>query len=172
VAGEPLELEEALGGERVAREELGELVHLARAERDVDERELREHLLLHRLRPAAADTDDPLRVLALEPLRLAEVGDEPVVSLLADRARVEQDEISVAAPVRLAVAERLEHALHALRVVLVHLAAERGDVVALHRPAAGYPGSLVPTGNDARFRRSRWATSRTPRPAIRGSPSP
>ncbi len=58
VAGEALELEEALGGERVAGQELGELVHLARAECDVDEREAREHLLLDRLRPAAADADD------------------------------------------------------------------------------------------------------------------
>ena len=41
VAGEALELEEALGRQRVAREELGELVDLPRAEGDVDERELR-----------------------------------------------------------------------------------------------------------------------------------
>ena len=34
---------------------------------------------------------------------------------------------------RLLVAERLEHALHVLGVVLVHLAAERGHVVARHR---------------------------------------
>ena len=33
---------------------------------------------------------------------------------------------------RLAVAERLEHALHPLGVVLVHLAAERRQVVACH----------------------------------------
>ena len=44
VAGEALELEEALGGERVAGEELGELVDLAGAEGDVDERELAEDL--------------------------------------------------------------------------------------------------------------------------------
>ena len=62
VAGEALELEEALGGERVAGEELGELVHLAGAEGDVDERELAEHLVLDRLRPAAADADHALRV--------------------------------------------------------------------------------------------------------------
>ena len=61
VAGEALELEEALGGQRVAGEELGELVHLAGAEGDVDEREAREHLLLDRLRPAAADADRPRR---------------------------------------------------------------------------------------------------------------
>ena len=62
VAGEALELEEALGGERVAGQELGELVDLAGPERDVDERELAEHLVLHRLRPAAADADHALRV--------------------------------------------------------------------------------------------------------------
>ena len=37
---------------------------------------------------------------------------------------------------RLAVAERLEHALHPLRVVLVHLAPEGGQVVRLHNPQA------------------------------------
>ena len=41
VAGEALELEEALRGQRVGGQELGELVHLAGAEGDVDERELR-----------------------------------------------------------------------------------------------------------------------------------
>ena len=62
VAGEALELEEALRGERVRREELGELVHLPGAEGDVDEREPREDLVLDRLRPAAADADDRVRV--------------------------------------------------------------------------------------------------------------
>ena len=38
-------------------QELGELVDLARAEGDVDERELPEDLVLDRLRPAAADAD-------------------------------------------------------------------------------------------------------------------
>ena len=41
VAGEALELEVALGAQRVRRQELCELVDLAGAERDVDERELR-----------------------------------------------------------------------------------------------------------------------------------
>ena len=40
VAGEALELEEALGGQRVAGQELGQLVDLTGAEGDVDEREL------------------------------------------------------------------------------------------------------------------------------------
>ena len=64
VAGEVLELEVALRGERVGGQELGEAVDLARAEGDVDEREALEDLVLDRLRPAAADADDPRRVLA------------------------------------------------------------------------------------------------------------
>ncbi len=131
VAGELLELEVALGGQRVAGQELGELVDLARAEGDVDEREALEDLVLDRLRPAAADADDPLRALGLEPLRLAEVGEEAAVGVLADRAGVEEDQVGVIAAVRLGVAERAEHPLHALGVVLVHLAAERGHVEAL-----------------------------------------
>ena len=95
--GEALELEVALRGQRVAGQELGELVDLAGAERDVDEREAREHLLLDRLRPAAADADHALGSLALEPLGLAEVGDEAAVGRLADRAGVEQDQVGVVA---------------------------------------------------------------------------
>ena len=132
--GEVLELEVALRGEAVARQELGEPVDLARPERDVDEREALEHLVLHRLRPAAPHADDALGVLGLEPLGLAEVADEAAVRRLADRARVEQDQVRLVARLRLLVPERLEHALHALRVVLVHLAPEGGDVVALHAP--------------------------------------
>ena len=94
VPGEALEL---LGGDAVARQELGELVHLTRAERNVDEREHVEDLVLQRLRPAAADPDHPLRVLFLEPLGLAEVAHEPVVGLLADGAGVEQDQVGARA---------------------------------------------------------------------------
>ena len=81
----------------------------------VHERELLEDLVLQRLRPAAADAHDPLRVLALQPLGLAQVADQPVVGRLADRAGVEEDQVGAVALGRLLVAERLEHALHALR---------------------------------------------------------
>ena len=132
--GEALELEVALRAERVARQELGQPVHLAGAERHVDEREALEHLLLDRLRPAAADADHALGLFALQALGLTEMRDEAAVGRLADRARVEQDHVGLAALARLAVAERLEHALHPLGVVLVHLAAEGREVVAaLHR---------------------------------------
>jgi hypothetical protein len=136
VAGEVLELEVALGGERFRGQELGEAGDLARAEGDVDEREAIEDLVLDRLRPAAADPDHPLGILGLEPLRLSEVGDEAVVGRLADRARVEQDEVGFGALRGLGVAERLEHSLHPLGVVLVHLTPEGGDVIALAVHAA------------------------------------
>ena len=73
------------------------------------------------------------RVLGLQALGLAEVADQPVVGRLADRAGVEQDQVGAVALGGLLVAERLEHALHALGVVLVHLAPEGGEVVLLHR---------------------------------------
>ncbi len=76
MAGELLELEVALGGQRIGVEELGKAVDLARAESDVDEREALEDLVLDGLRPASADADDPGRILGFEALGLAEVGDE------------------------------------------------------------------------------------------------
>ena len=172
VSGEALELEVALGGQRVAREELGELVHLPGSEGDVDEREALEHLLLDRLRPAAADADDPLRLFALQALGLAQMGDEAAVGRLADRARIEEDQVGLPTLWRLGVAERLEHPLHSLRVVLVHLAAEGGEVIALHRltgylrlPSSTRPcGDFVsPQGSTNTLRRLR----RRPQPAYR-----
>src|ERR671935_59068 len=78
------------------------------------------------------------RAARLDALGLMQMRDEAAVGRLADRARVEEDEVGVLALGSLGVAERLEHALHALGVVLVHLTPEGGDVEALgvrHRPA-------------------------------------
>ena len=71
----------------------------------------------------------------LERRRLVQARHEPLVGLLADRAGVEEDQVGVVALRRLGVPDRLEHPLHPLRVVLVHLAPEGGDVEALHRGA-------------------------------------
>src|SRR4029077_2329609 len=95
VSGEILELEVPLGGQRVAGQELSELVDLPGPERDVDERESLEDLVLDRLGPAAADPDDDVVVLVLESLRLAEVGEETTVGRLPDRAGVEEDQVGV-----------------------------------------------------------------------------
>ena len=97
VPGEALELEEALRGERVAGQELGELVDLAGPERDVDERELRGTPAS--LTDCAQQPPTPMTRSGssrLSSLRLAQVGDEAVVGLLADRAGVEEDQVGVA----------------------------------------------------------------------------
>ena len=99
-------------------------------ERDVDERIALEDPLALRLRVAAADRDDEIGLAALARRRVAEVRGELRVRLLADRARVEDEHVRALRRRRLAEAERLEHALDALRVVSVHLAAERGDEIA------------------------------------------
>ncbi len=131
MAGEVLEVEVALRGDRVGVQELGQPRDLARAESHVDEREALEDLVLDRLRPATADADHALGVLGLQPLRVAEVGEEAAVGRLTDRAGVEEDQVGLVALGRGGVAERLEHALHALGVVLVHLTAERRHVIPL-----------------------------------------
>ena len=94
--------------------------------------ELEDPLAL-RLGVAAADGDHAVGVVALARRRLAEVRGELRVGLLADRAGVEDDDVGLLGARRLAEPELLEHALDALGVVSVHLAAEGRDVVAAHR---------------------------------------
>ena len=126
------------GAERAARrraaraEPLAEVRDRPRAEGDVDERVEIEDPLPLRLRIAAADGDHALRVAILQRFRLREVRREPLVGLLADRARVEDDDVRLVLRDRLAEPDRLEHALDPLRVVRVHLAAERRHEVPLH----------------------------------------
>ena len=129
---EALELEVPLRSQRVADQELRELVHLPRPEGDIDEGEPLEDLLLERLRPAPPHADHAFGLLALESARLPQVRDQAAIGRLADRAGVEKDQVGLLGLGRLAVSERLEHPLHPLGVVLVHLAPERGDVIALH----------------------------------------
>jgi hypothetical protein len=104
----------------------------ARTERDIDERVALEDALPLGFRVAPADRDDHVGPPALPGGGVPEVGRELRVRLLADRARVEDDDVRVLWRRRLAEAERFEHALDALRVVSVHLAAEGGDVVTAH----------------------------------------
>ena len=118
---------------------LAEVRDRAGPERDVDLRIELEDPLLLRLGVAAADGDHEVGVLALPRSGVAEVGGELRVGLLADRARVEDDDVGLVLRGRLAEPERLEHALDPLGVVSVHLAAERGDVVPLHRAAESSP---------------------------------
>ena len=106
----------------------------ARAERDVDERVPLEDALALGLRVAASDGDHHVGLPALAGRCIAQVGSQPSVRLLADRARVEHQHVRFIRRSRLPETERLEHALDALGVVRVHLTAERGDVEAPHGP--------------------------------------
>jgi hypothetical protein len=112
-----------------------------RPERYVDEGIELEDPLALRLRVAPSDGDHQIRVTPLPRRCLAEVGGELRVRLLTDRARVEHEDVGVVRLRRLTEPERLEHALDPLGIVSVHLAAERGDVVApVHVIDPGYVG--------------------------------
>ncbi len=111
---------------------LAEVRDRARPEGDVDERVEVEQALALSLRVAAADGDHLLAVALLEGARLGDARAEAQIGLLPDRARVEDDDVGLVLRRRLAQPELLEHALDALGVVGVHLAAERRDVVPLH----------------------------------------
>ena len=74
---------------------VAEMRDRAGPERDVDERVVLEDPLALRLGVAAADGDDEIRPLALPCRRVAEVRRQPRVRLLADGARVEDDDVGV-----------------------------------------------------------------------------
>ena len=101
-------------------------------EGDVDERVEVEEPLALSLGVTAADGDHLLGIGELQHLRVPEVRREPLVRLLPDRARVEDEDVGVFLRDGLPQSELLEHALDPLGVVSVHLAPERRDVVAPH----------------------------------------
>ena len=93
----------ALDADAAGAEPLAEVRDRPRAERDVDLRIEREEPVALRLRVAAADGDDECPDCArLRAAGVAEVGRELRVRLLADRARVEDDDVRLV----LAVAPR------------------------------------------------------------------
>ena len=118
----------AAGAEPVA-----EVRDRAGPERDVHVWVELEQPLPLRLRVAAADGDDRPRPLALQLRRIAHVGGEARVGLLADRAGIEDDHVRLVLRGRLAEPELFEQPFDPLGVVRVHLAAERRDVVAFQR---------------------------------------
>ncbi len=103
----------------------------AGTEGNVDRRVELEDALLLRLGIAATDRDHAVRMLPFARARLAEVGGELRIRLLADRAGVEDDDIGLSGRRRLTEAKLLEQAFDPLGVVSVHLTAERRHVIAL-----------------------------------------
>jgi hypothetical protein len=92
-----------------------------------------------RLRVAAADGNDDVRLPTFSRGRVAEVRGQPGVGLLTDRASVEDEDVGIFRSCGFSDPERFEHPLDPLRVVSVHLAAECRDVVPAH------PGSVART---------------------------
>ena len=136
-----VEAEASAGHPHPARAEpVAEMGDRAGPEGDVDVGiELEDPLALG-LGEAAADGDHALGVSPLLRRGVAEIGRELRVGLLADGARVEDDDIRFLGAGRLAEAELLEHALDPLGVVSVHLASEGRDVVAPHRQRVAAAG--------------------------------
>ena len=135
-------VEEAAGlpgaGSTAARRSSGSWCRFCGPSGAVDEGEAREEAGLLGLRQAAGDDHDAGRVLALEPRRVAQVAGEAVVGALAHGAGVVDEHVGVVGLVRALQAFGLEQRADALGVVLVHLAAERAQVV-----AAGHAVALV-----------------------------
>ena len=118
-----------------APSQFAEMVDRPRAEGDVDKRITLEQPIPLRLGVAAAHGDDRLWIARLRRARVPEVGCEPLVRLLADRAGVEDEHVRLLERRGLPEPELLERAADPLGVVCVHLTAERRDVVAPHRVA-------------------------------------
>ena len=135
---------------RRAANEVGQAVQRLRAEHDVDvRRALHDRGALLR-RDAAAHADDEVGALRLERAHAPQVVEHPLLRLLAHRARVEQDDVRVLGP----LGERrafggMQHVRHLVRVVLVHLAAERANVELLRHGASdpGAAGESVGVGS-------------------------
>ncbi|OEI67234.1 hypothetical protein Cus16_3135 [Curtobacterium sp. ER1/6] len=109
-------------------EERRQRPHVVRPEHHVHPRRLLEDDVLVLLRQAPADRDLHAGVLALDAGELPEVAVEAVVRVLAHRARVDHDDVRLAA-VRCHVPRRLERPAQTLGVVHVHLAPVGADLV-------------------------------------------
>src|SRR5690606_34359880 len=78
---------------------------------------------------AAAHSDDEVGVEFFQVLHAAQVGEDLFLGLLAHRTGVEQDDVGVFGVVgQFEALVAAQHVGHFVRVVLVHLAAERADV--------------------------------------------
>src|SRR6266446_556365 len=103
-----------------------------RAEHEVDGRDAPLNRLLLELRHASHDADDQLGVFRLELPELAELREDLLLRLLADRAGVDEDQVGLLLVCSELIALGAEQARDALRVVLVHLTAIRDEVELCH----------------------------------------
>ncbi len=126
-------------GDRAARARLVHesrgAVHVVRTQDDVDVGRPGPNQLAIFLGEAARHDELHRRMLVLEALQMAEIAVEPVVGVLADAARVQDDDVGVGLRGGRHQAVGLEQTRDALGVVFVHLAPEGAhDVAARHPP--------------------------------------
>ena len=126
--------------------------HVVGAEDDVDPRCLVEDRVLVHLGEAAADGDLHALVLVLAGLQVAERAVELPGRVVADRARVDDDDIGFLAEFGPHIAGAFERSRQALGVVDVHLTAERAHLVGAGTAVRGVRGGR---GRDERRRRRR-----------------
>ena len=158
------------------RHDLGELAHARRAQDEVEIRHALQGPLPFLLGHAAAEADEQIRVAPLEEAVFAQARVDLLLGLVADAARVEEDDVR---PVGLMGGEdALLHELagHALAVQLVHLASPGLDVEPARRPgfgaimrrpllSAAMAGASVRRSGAPRHRRCPARSSVSPRPA-------
>ena len=104
-----------------------QVADIARSHDEVDPRRAAADGLPFLLRHAAAHADPDAVALLLELAQPAEVREDFLLRLVADRAGVEQDEVRLRLIVDAAVAAQLETAAEALAVEIVHLTAPGFD---------------------------------------------
>jgi hypothetical protein len=141
--GGPRRLGEGAGPELAAqvllrhhgRQHIGEGL---RAGEHIDEGEALLKLLTAQAHHAAHDGDLQLAVApGLEPSQEAELAHRPVLGLLADATSVEDDEVGLLGSSRFQPAEAVETGGQLGRIGLVHLTANRPDVVVRHVAVRG-----------------------------------
>lgn len=104
-----------------------------RSEHDIDKGSARNDRCTFLAGNAAADTDDQPWVLLLELAHPAEIVKHSLLSLLAYRAGIEDNDIGLFGVVGLDGAVRgAQHICDLVRIVLIHLTAERADVHLRH----------------------------------------
>jgi hypothetical protein len=109
--------------------------HLAdgrRAEHEIDDGRPPADLVMVKLRHASHHAHDHVRPPRLDLAQFAELREDLVFGLLADRAGVEEDEVGVRFVFGQLVRLRLEQPRHPLGVVLVHLTAVRDEMKFRH----------------------------------------
>jgi hypothetical protein len=131
---------------RQAGEQLRQALIALRADHEVDRPGAADNLGTLGLRHAARDRDHHCAAFArrrlLEHAHAPEFGIDLLGRLLADVAGVEDDEIGVARGGGLGVALARERVRHTMRIVDVHLAAERSD---MHLARCAHAGSAILT---------------------------